>query len=457
MPLVRIVHLIATLNHAGPARSLVAYARAAGEQGARHAHCLLVLSTQIHPAMLVAAKRCGFEVRVNPDRGDIREAIAAADIALLHYWNSPAINDVLYGGLPECRLVIWYRVFGRHSPHAITRAQLDRADAVFVTSEGSRKLPVFAEHPRRPVFAPGIADFERLHDVSPRPHRHFNVTYIGTVNPGKMHPRFVEMSRRIGIPDLRIVVCGSGGDDAFREVMAVDDRFEYRGFVNSIGEVLSETDVFGYPLCPETYATSEQSVQEAMWAGVPPVVFPHAGLASLVTDGETGRVVRSEAEYVDAVEALYRDPDERSRLGVNAREYARTQFDIDRHARRVLRACESIGDAPRTAKPALPIGPAERFLASLEPSTAELLSTVAAAPDQNVLAELDRQRPFHFLMTHGEGGVIHYRNHYPDVPEFRLWTALALRTSKPDTARRELRAAEAAGLAVGGLVETFTG
>ena len=51
------------------------------------------------------------------------------------------------------------------------------------------------------------------------------------------------------------------------------------------------------------------------------------------------------------------------------------------------------------------------------------------------------------VLAHGEGGVIHYRNTYPDDPHLRFWAGLITRNSD-ETARAEpdLRFAAAHGL-----------
>ncbi len=445
----KLVHIVPNLNNAGPALSIMAYARAFRELGARHANTLVVVTSALHPAMLLTAKRLGFNVLLKPDQQALNKAIEDADIVHVHYWNSPAINEFLHRSLPPCRLVIWYRVFGLFAPHNITEFQLQRADAVLVTSEGSLKLPLFDRFPELAAdFAPGTADFSRLQNFSPKLHRHFNVTYIGTVNAAKMHPRFFEMSQRINIPDLRIVICGAGGGADFSAHAERDSRFDNRGFVENIREILEISDVFGYPLCPETYATSEQSVQEAMWAGIPPVVFPHGGLSALVEHQQTGLVVHSEEQYAEAIEYLFNHPDERARLGENARVHARECFNIQKHAERLLQVYEKLGGLPATAKQATGYGPVERFHASLDVSTSSLLHQVTLPFNDVALNEARRQDIFYFLMTHGEGGIIHYRNHYPDIPQFRLWTSLAVWRSNPEAAMRDLEVAEAAGLDV---------
>src|SRR5262249_40502507 len=140
------------------------------------------------------------------------------------------------------------------------------------------------------------------------------------------------MSAAVDLPEVRFVVCG--GNQRQEELLRREaerygaaERFELLGFVELLKPVLERLGVFGYPLCTDTYATSEQSLQEAMYAGLPSVVFPHGGLGYLVEHEQTGLVVRTPAEYTAALERLGRRPAERERLGRNAREYARRVFN----------------------------------------------------------------------------------------------------------------------------------
>lgn len=70
-----------------------------------------------------------------------------------------------------------------------------------------------------------------------------------------------------------------------------------------------------------------KSLQEAMFAGVPPVVFPYGGIKGLVEHEQTGLVVDSEADYQQAIKYLYHHPEIRLKLGKNASNYACQAFD----------------------------------------------------------------------------------------------------------------------------------
>ncbi|NJN82955.1 MAG: glycosyltransferase family 4 protein, partial [Caldilineaceae bacterium] len=124
-------------------------------------------------------------------------------------------------------------------------------------------------------------DFERLAGLQAKAHHTFNVGYIGAVDFVKMHPNFVALCGRVDVPKVRFLVYGSGGGlETLRrqaEALQVAKRFEFGGYLDDIRPLLQRLDIFGYPLCEGTYASAEMVLQEAMFAGVPPVIFDYGG------------------------------------------------------------------------------------------------------------------------------------------------------------------------------------
>ena len=109
--------------------------------------------------------------------------------------------------------------------------------------------------------------------------------------------------------------------------------------MEDIRSVLESLDVYGYPLCPDTYAAAELNLQEAMFAGLPVVTFPHGGIGKLVQHGETGMLVNTPEEYAQAIEQLYQNPAERARLGApTALGFAQRYWGAESAAREFQRS-----------------------------------------------------------------------------------------------------------------------
>ena len=415
---VRVAHVIQCLSRGGAGRALLALAGAAGDVQSSVVVSLLAAD----PLMRSRAEAAGIEVLEAPEPSGLRATLEQADIVQVHFWNTPELYAVLRAGLPPCRLAVWAHVSGDTAPQVLTSQLVDLADVVVATASRTAALPVLRE---QPLVVPGDFDPGRLNDAEPRPHATFNVGYIGTLDFAKLHPRFIELSAAIDVPDVRFVICGSGdASAAIARETAEDAHFELRGYVEDIGSVLAELDVFGYPLAPGNYSTSDLALQEAMSAGVPPVVLPHGAAASLVENGVTGVVARDEAEYARAVERLFRDPVERLRLGRNAREQARPPKAAEAWTV-VYGGLMELPKSPRRW-PGSATG-AAAFVESLGGKAPEYAASLLATGDAEAEdAEHLIAAAAPVVTSAGGGGVLHYRRYYPSDGYLSLWAGLVL-------------------------------
>ena len=352
----RIVHVVEQLTLGGGARAHIAVAKYSA-RSADFQHAIASLLPP-RPEAVELARSGGLEVLAPESRAELHALLERADIVHLGWWNSPEMAEFLRSPLPSARLCVWLHVAGDRPPQVITRELVDMADLAMAVCPHSLRVAAFRQLPdderreRSTLVYPG-ADFERLGALEASSHAGFNVGYVGTLNFQKLHPDYVRMSAAIRVPDLRLVVCGTGGEQILREqaaVLGVADRFDFRGYVADVAAVFAELDVFGYPLCENTYAAGELVLQEVMYAGIPPVVFPYGGIRDLVIPDFTGLVVTSPREYSEAVEHLYRDPQDRARLGRNAREYASQIFGAENAARSLNQAYRRLLERPKRSR-----------------------------------------------------------------------------------------------------------
>ncbi len=347
------------------------------------------------------------------------QALREADAVVVHFWNTPELYDLLRGGLPPVRLAVWAHVAGDSPPHVVTRELVELADVFAVTASHTAELPVFDVPP---AVIPAAPEAERLAGAERRAHDGFTVGYVGTLDFAKLHPRFAELCASVDVPDARFVVCGAGEAAA---PLAADGRFELRGYVEEIGPLFGELDVFGYPLAPGNYATSDVALQEAMAAGVPPVVLAHGEPGNLVEHGITGLVARDEDEYVRAIEHLHAHPEERIRLGENAR--ARTRRRAGDAAREWTALLTELVDRPKAPRPARPLAGARAFVESLGGTAPEFATSLDARTDDEAIeAETRIFAAPPALTSASAGGVLHYRRRCAEDGHLRLWSALVL-------------------------------
>jgi glycosyltransferase involved in cell wall biosynthesis len=429
----RILHIIDTLSGAGPTRSLRAAVQFLAQAGHHHDHEVVTLGRRNYPPALVRARQAGITIHQAPAPVDVARLIEAADLVELHYWHTPAFVDFLAQRWPPHRRLAWFKILGRHAPQVISPDLLAVLDAVMVSSTLSLELPALQQATQLDgmiAFVPGLMEPDRLDGLAPQPHDGFIVTYIGTVNPTKMHPEFVTMSAAAHMPDVRFVVCGAA-DAALRaeaDKQGSAGHFEFRGYVENIRAVLAVTDVFGYPLCEDTWGTSEKSLQEAMLAGIPPVVFPHGGVADMVEHGHTGLVVHSPREYADALEYLYLRPDERKRLGDNARTFVQQRFDGRQAVGRMESLHQRLLARPRREIPPLhaDLATSARFARHMLPSAPQFEDSLRVADDRPNFPADAAVAASSTTAAQGEGGIVQFRNAAPDDPVMLLWSGLVL-------------------------------
>ena len=430
----KLLHVIDQMGAGGPARSLLAFARHARCLRPDLEHRVLSLRQEGYPPLIFAAKQMGMTVVRAPQPAQVAELVDGSDVVLLHFWNTPHFWEFLKTGL-SARYVVWSKVMGTAHPQLLNRNALRGAAAIVLTADPGPQSSWEPKHAEISVV-PGIADFGRVERVRPESHAGFNVDYIGTTNFGKLHPGFARIMSRLEIPGIRVRVCGGRADPMLAEAIETSrdpERFQCLGFVEDIAAILETSDVFGYPLSENTYATSDKSLQEAMYAGVPPVVFPHGGPARFVQDGKTGLVATSEEEFVGAIEYLYRNPDKRGELGRNAKAHARVAFAPQKHTANLLQVVMAAAEMPaRTMLPELSqtdtarLNHAALFLVSQGWPSRSAISALEQwqAGGRGALDAWITSLPTEVFQV--EGGIAHWRNHARSDPALRWWSALWL-------------------------------
>lgn len=472
---INILHIIQNLSLGGAARALIATAKYSSTLGDFN-HTVLSLQPAQRAAVTLA--EASGRVIDAPDKATIMQQIQLADIVHFHFWNTPYIYNFLKSDFPPMRLMIWLHIAGDHAPQVITKKLVEFADFILSCSPHTHSNQILKRLPaevrtRKTAMVYGATDFARLANHKKIPHESFNVGYIGSVNFVKMYPRYIEMNATINIPKLKFIVCGSGNTDQLSQKakqLNAADRFDFRGHVEDIRSVTALFDIYGYPLCQDTYAAAELNIQDAMFAQIPCVVFPHGGIKRLVINNFTGLVVDSELEYKEAIEYLYHNSQERERLGRNAKEYAGQIFGAENAAKALnpiylrlmnepkrLRSWNTSteNDGYQSATVLLKeeesshlLG-AQAFIESLGDSAQQFATCMGASNiDQLYAADRDIAASTPLLASENSGGIHHYLNYYQEDCYLRFWYGLILQNQNQHaTALQEFKTAINRGFA----------
>lgn len=173
------------------------------------------------------------------------------------------------------------------------------------------------------------------------------VGFVGRLEPRKGPLDLVRAAPLIRTtnPDARVVLVGDDPFDAdpgYTQAVRSSPDVEHHGWIDGAAGLMRHLDVLVLPSREEPFGTV---LAEAMAAGTPVVATRVGGLAEVVDDGVTGRLVAPDdppALAAAVLEVLER----RDAMGVAARAHAQ-RFGADAYAARVRHLLENL-PAPET-------------------------------------------------------------------------------------------------------------
>jgi glycosyltransferase involved in cell wall biosynthesis len=157
----------------------------------------------------------------------------------------------------------------------------------------------------------------------PAEDREFVLGFVGRLSIEKNVTMLAQVQQeleRMGHTNFRFLIIGHGTDTEWlRDRMP---RAQLPGVLRgeALADAYANMDLFVFPSHTDTFGNV---VLEAFASGVPAIVTPDGGPASIVRDGITGRVV-PDAEFSQAVAAILTDPAKLAEMGRAARAHALT-------------------------------------------------------------------------------------------------------------------------------------
>jgi len=268
----------------------------------------------------------GARVIVADGLDQVAHLAGRADIVQFEFWNHPRLFECLAScEFPAIRSVFWSHISGVSKPLIPPGLMEEAMRFVFTTSASldiaSLALLSEAALSRIAVINSGFG-FAGAERRVPMRDRKPAIAYLGTVDFVKMHPGFFDAIDRLSGDDVRVSVWGaidpSGPVAARARAMRQPERVEFRGETAEPTAVLSDADIFFYPLQPDHYGTAENALIEAMSLGLVPVVLNNAAEMAIIRDGQTGFIARSIEEAATLLQMLLSSPDMRERVSRNA-------------------------------------------------------------------------------------------------------------------------------------------
>ncbi len=266
--------------------------------------------------------------------------MSQADIVVIHWWNHPAMAHLLLNfPVIRTRVVFWIHVSGCTYPK-LPFSLVDYMDYTIFTTPYTYKNPYWNEEEQEIAEKKGyvIYGLGELRNNFPKKSyevgEEFVIGYVGTINTSKLHPDIALYCRevKLKIPKAKFVFVGENQLDCYTmnqiRNLGLLDSVEFTGYVNDVEAQLQRFDVFGYPLNPYHYGSTENSLLEPMSAGIPVVSLNHGAERCIIHDEVNGLLADSPRQYGECMAELFESMELRSRLGRNAACFVKAKYHL---------------------------------------------------------------------------------------------------------------------------------
>jgi glycosyltransferase involved in cell wall biosynthesis len=223
----------------------------------------------------------------------------------------------------------------RRVPSWVKRHFFQRARVILLSARLYPDIEAFVPRDRVFVLPNGVAPLGDVHRT-PRPNdKPVSVLFLSNMIRNKGVFVLLEACRILKEQGLAFVCRFAGPwyeirEDEFRAAAArlgVEDCIEHLGprFGAEKERAMREADIFAFPTLDECFGLV---IVEAMSLGVPVVATDEGGIPDIIEHGRTGLVVpkNDPGALADALGALIRDPDWRSRIGEAGRARYRERY-----------------------------------------------------------------------------------------------------------------------------------
>lgn len=168
-------------------------------------------------------------------------------------------------------------------------------------------------------------------DIEPRPDTAVRIVFTGKLCEDKGVYDLLRACERIAHLNYRLDLYGNGEIEKvtyFIQQAGLEEKVKVFGWVDfrDIYRLYSQYDIF---VLPSYLEGMPMSLLEAMYCALPVVATRIKGITDCVTDNINGFLhdIHDDVKLSEILSQLIQDPALRLRMGRNAREIARTQFD----------------------------------------------------------------------------------------------------------------------------------
>jgi len=278
------------------------------------------------------------------NRDKVENAIAEADVVILSWWGSPVMETFLsiFPSIP-CRVLLWCHKNGYYDP-PLPDALVDACDGLMAATPWTLENPRWGKYG---VLVWGFGDFNPKNFVCKSDYSvrsTFTVGYVGMPGYKRFPPDAVEYFAEAirQVPDCRFVLAGEPDAQFVNDLIehGLNDKVECVGWTADVPSILVTFDMFIYLLKPDVFATTENSLLEAMAAGLPVVVSRKPLGKYLLEENVAGYLFDDTKDFASIIKNLRNDETMRKKMGAQAREYVINNRNAVANLRAFNAACE---------------------------------------------------------------------------------------------------------------------
>ena len=410
-----------------------------------HKHKILLLDDPEKDQFVSICLGGGIDVVLKSGNVDVDSELANADLVVLHWWHHPVMALFLanFPAIP-LRLVLWVHVNGCHYP-CLPYDFVGLPHRTFFTSPFSLENAYWTSQQQNDikqrsavVYGLGELEFSAETTHARDATKDFVIGYVGTMSSSKLHPQFVEYCAAVvnRLPDVRFVMVGdSAGSDEILQKAAeyhIQDRFAFTGYSTRIIDEMSGFDIFAYPLNPKHFGTTENVLLEAMAFGLPVVVLNQNTEKHIINNHKTvGFLADSIDHYVECIVHLHDNPEERGRIGANAREYVKRHFSFENNVELMRIGFDEVARMPKKQFNFVSVfgtQPYEWFLACLGEDYAPFADSIddrkRSNPREMVNVTNKIKSCIPILREKNKSSIRHFSNVFPNDVNLRYWNSL---------------------------------
>ncbi|RDY24513.1 glycosyltransferase [Romboutsia maritimum] len=430
-----ILHITAHMG-GGVGKVLSGIANYAKKSKTKYNHKIILLEK---PEKINFIQECidlDVEIMICENMDDIYREIKKADIVQLEWWHHPKFAEFLYEiSNISTRLIIWSHISGCVYPN-IPYEFVKVPDKFLFTSECSYENPQWSEKDKEYIkrntkVINSSGGFDRFENKELVQHKGFNIGYIGTLSYSKLNNKFHEYYGSINIKDSKFIIVGDSVNTKFiiddLKKSGVYNKTHIKGYVDDVSEEMKEFDVFSYLLNKDHFGTTENVLLEAMAIGLPVVAINQCAEKHIIKHMETGILVNSIEEYKQAINYLYNHPEERKRIGQNAKQFVISEYSVKKTVEKLDEVYDEIIKEEKKMydfKSVFGKYPYEWFLACLGREKEEFENSLKVKEKELDYNKISINTSLIILKEKNKSSIYQFLKYYPDDTNLKYWSEI---------------------------------